>query len=144
MSGMSVFIGLVLVAIAAYAITTPLRRPARVRPKSQPRTQDHAAAYQEALLAMRDLDFDHQLGVVAEDDYARLREDLVARAAELMPRGKRRARKAKAGGPQRTAAHGTRHTASGSAAASQCPHCGRPYEDDHRFCGSCGARLSAA
>ncbi len=149
MSGSFVLIAVVISVIAIAVVTAPLRgkqqqaSPAKRRPEP-------GSEYENTLLAIRDLDFDHELGVVAKDDYQRLREDLVARAAESMPRKKGRAKKS-AKGPKKAGVHTKRRAASNEEVAtiaedggSECPECGRPHRPDHVFCGKCGARLSAA
>ncbi len=140
MSGAFVMIALVISVIAIAVVLAPLRGKHEDAPAaSTPR--DPAAEYKDALLALRDLDFDHELGVVAEDDYQRLREELVATAAQAMP--KKKSRRA-AGAPQRSVRPKEKATPDVGSSGCECPQCGRAFQPDHLFCGGCGSRLSAA
>jgi len=146
MSDSFVLIVVVMSVIAIAVVVAPLRAkhrqaaPAKKRPEPE-------SEYQNTLLALRDLDFDHELGVIAEDDFRRLREELVAKAAETMPRKKARGAggpKKHAKGAQQKAARRVKVATSIDGAHGECPECGRAFQPDHAFCGKCGARLSAA
>lgn len=122
-------IGLVMLVVAIAVVAAPLRSKQR---RSSPASElpELASQYQDTLLALRDLDFDHELGVIAEDDYFRLREELVARAAKTL-------RKSRPGHP----AAGRKVAASTDRARGECPQCGHSFQPDHKFCGACGTRL---
>ena len=91
---------------------------------SEPARDEREAIYD----AIRDLDHDFETAKVSADDHARLRDELRARAAELM---------------------GAREPADGGAAQSisapprACGQCGANAAEEHRFCASCGAPLGA-
>lgn len=149
MSGSFVLIAVVISVIAIAVVLAPLRgkQPQSSRAKNRP---DPASQYEGTLLALRDLDFDHELGVIAEDDYQRLREELVAKAAQAMPRkkpgGKKRAARGKGTSirGKKISTGAEQVAARADSSEDQCPDCGRPHERGHVFCGNCGTRLSAA
>jgi len=147
MSGSFVLIAVVVGAVALAVVLAPLR----AKQQQAATADEHSEApseYESTLLALRDLDFDHELGVVADDDYRRLREELVARAAQTMPR-KKSGRKKSTPRPQQATAAGKKRKAevtedTTTQAEGFCPQCGRPHQPEHQFCGKCGARLTAA
>lgn len=147
MSGSFALIVLVISAVAIVAILAPLR--AKQQPAVAAKTgPEPASKYESTLMALRDLDFDHELGVVAEDDYQRLREELVARAAQTMPRkksGRKKPGAKKDTARGKTPASGNEKvTATTEDGNGECPQCGLPHQPNHVFCGKCGAQLSAA
>jgi len=146
MSGSFLLIAVVMSVLAIAVVLAPLRGKQEHAPSARERPEP-AQEYPDALLALRDLDFDHELGVVAGDDYLRLREELVARAAQSMPKKKpRRAASAEAvtAGGRKRATGNEKVAPSGEGGREECPDCGRPVRLDHMFCGKCGARLQAA
>jgi len=141
-----VLIALVMAAIAIAVVTAPLRGKRRLEASAEVTSApEPESEYRNALLAIRDLDFDRELGVVAQGDYDRLREKLVATAARTMPqeepspsaRPPRGRAEAETGAPRGRLADSRDH-------GSVCPECGRPFQPGHVFCGGCGTRLSAA
>lgn len=146
MSGSFVLIAVVVSGIAIAVVVAPLR--GRQGHRSPARKQlERESEYQDTLVALRDLDFDHELGVIAEDDYSRLREELVVEAAQTMPkkRSRRSASRKKSVARGRKGATGSeRVAASVDCVHGGCPQCGRSCQRDHTFCGKCGTRLSAA
>ena len=103
------------------------------------------STYETALLALRDLEFDHQLGVVADDDYDLLHAQLMAQAATALEASERaadedvaaqieaavRRRRAVRREPQQHPAKPARF----------CPQCGNPVDAGDYFCPNCGTSL---
>jgi len=156
----SIFLTLVLLAAVGVYLAWPFltgSRRSRSAARRQPaRTNqspvDEASALEERhrqiVMALRDLDFDHDLGKVTDEDYAVARAQLMAEGSQVLraqdaapaplsPNGEdleheiaaRRKRKAET----RTAAPATE---------DDCPQCGRPSTSDDVFCPRCGTRLS--
>ena len=146
MSTSFVLIAVVVSAIAIAVVLAPLR--GKQRQAAPGRThREPVSDYQDTLMALRDLDFDHELGVVADDDYLRLREELVARAAQTMPKKKSRraaSRKKSVARGRKGATGSERVAASVDGGHGECPQCGRAFQPEYMFCGKCGTRLSAA
>lgn len=88
----------------------------------------------QALLALKDLDFDRETGKIADDDYAELKERLSFEAMRAIER------EAAQTAPARQPPAGT-PDASGPIA---CVHCGPRPEPDAVFCSRCGALLGPA
>lgn len=101
-----------------------------------------AGEYEARLLALRDLEFDHELGLIAGDDYARLREKLMVEAAsalesagrekgeEVAARIEAAVRAMRRQSPQPEGAKGVTRF---------CPQCGSRVDPGDRFCTACGA-----
>ena len=134
----AVLLGLALLVSIVSIVLRPLvvrQRPIAIRP------EDNEPPRLEAVLAaLRDLDFDHQMGNLSEEDYAPARAGLMAQAAEAMSRN-----------------HGTpleevleekvrevRRNLSKAASARSCPSCGGGLLPGDRFCSSCGRAQTAA
>jgi hypothetical protein len=80
----AILIGLVILAATAFYVSRPLRQS---QPAAKPGGADALSleAQRESLYTqIKELDLDHATGKVNEKDYARLRADLVAQAAEVL------------------------------------------------------------
>ncbi len=156
----AVLFGLALLAPIVSIVLRPLTRgghPDDVAPKP-----DSPPRLEPVLAALRDLDFDHQTGKVAEEDYAPTRAELLARAAQAMAqdsdstledvlerRVKEIRRQLDEAGPSAYCAQcGSRLLPGdrfcprcGDSQTQACPSCGRPTKAEHRFCVGCGHRL---
>lgn len=85
----------------------------------------------QALLALKDLDFDRETGKIAEDDYAELKTRLSLEAVRVIER-------------EKAVAPAPAGSASPPAAASGlgCRQCGPRPEPDAVFCSRCGNLLT--
>ena len=123
-------------AAAAWLLIDPLRQR-RSGGAAAPEVELSAARREREALyeAIRDLDHDFETGKVAEEDHARLRDELRARAAALLAQERAHAAASAAlpaQPPRGDAARGP----------SPCPSCGAAVEPAHRFCAQCGAALA--
>ena len=87
------------------------------------------------LRAIKELEFDHAMGKVSNDDFAEMRDRLRARAVRLM---------AQLDGAALYRARievDLQAIATDAVAAPQCPRCATLNDVDARFCKSCGAAL---
>ncbi len=156
----AVLVGLALLALIGSIVLRPLVQRGS-RDEATP--EEHAPPRLEAVLAaLRDLDFDHQTGKVAEEDYTPARAGLLAKAAQAMDGGpqssvedileervreiRRRLDEAEpatyCSGCGGRALPGDRFCPRcGLAQADACPSCGRRIEPDDRYCVECGCRL---
>jgi cytochrome c-type biogenesis protein CcmI len=95
-----------------------------------------------ALQGLRELEFDHEMGKLAESDYKSMREGLEARALAAMS-GLDAARKRGRAGLRLA----ERRTKSAAAPAPRdfmfCPQCGVRAGAGNRFCAACGVPLGA-
>ena len=144
---------LVASAVALYVAWPWLARPGTLEPElglavslggSEGGT---LAKRREAILAaLRDLDFDHGVGKVAEEDYGPLRQVLLAEAADVVSLLDEEQAKVEADLDARIEAEvlSVRQILRAERDDNVCPTCGRPFSPGDLFCAGCGARLSAA
>ncbi|GAB4262649.1 MAG: hypothetical protein Kow0080_00190 [Candidatus Promineifilaceae bacterium] len=143
----AILIGLALVIITIPIVASPVMNKQRERffLEGKPEKMTASQAYQAALTALRDLDFDHDLGVVSDEDYPVLRTQLLAEAVsareatgfskkddiEARIEAAIRARRKKRPLPNPSPAQ--------PAAAVTCYQCGAEMEPADRFCTACGS-----
>ena len=78
-------LGLGLLIVTLPLVVSPLRpSPHGLVPAAAPVDHDASPTHTQILLALRELEFDHQTGKVAPEDYASLRAELVAQAASVI------------------------------------------------------------
>lgn len=90
------------------------------------------SAYQ----AIKELDFEYQLGNLSRDDYQELRDRYRATAAGILKELEQTM-----GGSEANPAQGGAGPAAGPAASLPCHSCQRPTERSDEYCWSCGTRL---
>jgi hypothetical protein len=120
-------IAFVLAAASALALflAAPLRSGARGKERSP--ADDTDRDEREALYAaLRDLEHDFETGKLSQEDFARMRDELRARAASLL-RAERSAEAAPAADERK---------------ATSCGACGAEPPQSARFCPQCGAPLA--
>jgi predicted nucleic acid-binding Zn ribbon protein len=156
----AVLVGLALLAPIVSIILRPLIRGAGLdeltpEPTTPLRTEP-------ILVALRDLNFDHQTGKVAQEDYARARAELLTRAAQAMAqnpdssledvleeRVKEIRRRLDEAEPAAFCARcgdrllpGDRFCSRcGNPQTNACPSCGKTVGAEDRFCVECGRQL---
>ena len=104
-----------------------------------------AERHEAVLTALRDLDFDHTVGKVAEEDYGPLRYALLAEAADAMTQLDEEPAAAQADIEARIEAEVLviRQELNAESSSNTCPSCGRPARPGDVYCASCGAQLNA-
>ncbi len=156
MNLLAILFGIAMLALSLPFVARPFqqvrgKKSAMLMKRVDPNEQRLAA-----LTALRDLDFDFQVGKVSEDDYTSLRARLVAEAARYLQDDKndeiealiqaRKASKAKTpacahcGEALEAGNHFCPHC--GAAAETSCPSCGKNIKAGDLFCSSCGAQLT--
>jgi hypothetical protein len=143
------FLAVLLLMLAAFTVVGgPLIRSARSgreESNGSSRLDDLIDRRDAAYRAIKELDFEYQLGNLSESDYRGLRERYRSEAAatlrelDAVMRGAG-AGEASSGGPATSAAVAPTLPAQ---ADPPCPSCGRPTEAGDRRCRSCGAGLEA-
>jgi hypothetical protein len=143
------FVVVLLVMLAAFTVVGwPLissAREARREPGGASPWNDLIGQRDAAYRAIKELDFEYQLGNLSESDYRGLRERYRSEAAATLRKLDAAMRGAGAGeasasGPATPAA--VAPTVSPQADPS-CPSCGGPTEAGDRYCRSCGGQLEA-
>ncbi len=140
--------GTILIGVAILVATLPiLMLP--FRPRKDTRTKhasndaNAAEAHEAALLALRDLDFDHRTGKVCEEDYAALRAVLMAEAAQFIQKDQQQDDviealiEARRAGRERASALQQK----GTIPSGTCPACGHKVLASDLFCVACGLKL---
>lgn len=158
----------VMLAVGIYLYAPFLHRNAR-----RPVTEEHEisslmAERDRVINALQELDFDHSLGKIPEEDYPFQRAELLQKGGEVLrkldgltpgtgtaaganERLERAAAARRADAPSTTAAPSddeiesmlaARRKARGERSAGFCPRCGKPVLASDRFCPNCGKSLT--
>lgn len=138
-------------AAVLWLVLAPLVRPEVARPLALEPEDPLETRRGQSLAALKELDFDREMGKLSDDDYASLRAAYTSEALAAL-----RDEAGEAGPPPAT--HGA--TVDGGAAdaaealiaararrregAVACPRCGPRVEADAQFCSECGGALHAA
>jgi hypothetical protein len=140
----------IIFTLAFLLVSIPLvvapfrRRGESVSLPESPVAEEREAAtdYDSALLALRDLEFDDQLGLVAEDDYGPLRETLMAQAADALQKTEQQKEEDVAARIEAAvSAYRSQRKQPAPAVTKFCPQCGQAVDPGDRFCTACGAPL---
>lgn len=155
----AILVGAALLIICIPFVADPFLHKKKTTTRPDKKTASPSNPYTQTLTSLRDLDFDHHTGKVSEEDYARLRAELLVRAAkELETKNQReqeldsrienalRARRksvarvcSQCGNEQKTEAQFC--GACGAPLEAVCPNCGRKIEPHNLFCTGCGQSL---
>ena len=134
----SILLGIALAVLVAPFVAAPfVKRPRRKEPAQEQR-RSALQARSDALLALRDLDFDFRTGKVAEEDYTPLRQQLMAEAAQAVQTAD-----ATRGDLDDEIEAAVRLARVSRRKSSECPECHASVRDDDRFCPKCGAAFTA-
>jgi hypothetical protein len=130
-------IGLGLLILALPLVVSPLRSSPHGLPRAA-ELADHAAVptHTQVLLALRELEFDHQTGKVTPEDYASLRADLMVHAASAIQ--DEDAAEEQLSNQIEDAVRLRRTTRT---QGSSCRACGKRLEPGDRFCPGCGSAV---
>lgn len=155
----TILLGVAMLILSGIVVARPLRdRPGRPAPAISGAA---GGRYEASLLALRELEQDHQAGAVTADDYGRLREQLMVEAAaalekeqqsqqqvlEAIETAVRSKRKLNKDGQRCSAcAHELRFDDKfcprcGTSAGTGCGSCGYVVEAGDKFCAACGQPL---
>jgi cytochrome c-type biogenesis protein CcmI len=143
-------IGLVIVLLAAFFVAWPLLQDVSVGSNAAADSREGSPEHEkeQALRAIREADFDHQVGKLSDEDHAALRAELESRALAAMAaiESASALHPVAAAVPGAPAAGATAAPAARGAAgpAGFCPACGVRFVRDAGFCSGCGKKLTAA
>jgi hypothetical protein len=156
---LGIIIGLAVVGIVSVPLLSEASASNLV-PASGGLLPDLMAEKTAIYTAIRNLEFDHDVGNIDDDEFARLLRQHKAQAIELLrqidsakdrrPSGKG-AKAAQRGGQPKPSGQVKQQTkqsvarekkaATAGAAIFACPSCGRAYEKGDGFCAKCGTKL---
>jgi rRNA maturation endonuclease Nob1 len=134
---MTVVIGILMVIAAIAYVAAPLFTgiPGREFNGSQPVTASKRERWErqkfEAYAAIKEVEFDHQMGKLSEADFAAIRDKYAAQALEAIA-----ALDAARAVPSRQAVEGRR-----ARRIAYCPGCGVSVPARAKFCPACGRSL---
>jgi hypothetical protein len=139
----------ILVMLAAFIVVGgPLIRSARIgreESNGSSRLDDLIGRRDAAYRAIKELDFEYQLGNISESDYRSLRERCRSEAAAILRELDTAVNEIDADETARS--DPTTAPAAASALPAQvdppCPSCGGPTDAGDRYCRFCGAPLEA-
>ncbi|MFZ1395588.1 MAG: zinc ribbon domain-containing protein [Candidatus Promineifilaceae bacterium] len=123
-------IGMAMLVFASLVVIRPLRK---TEPQPRVASDETGSDYDTTLLALRDLEFDYQLHVVSDEDYARLKGQLMTEAAQALER--QVAACSRIDEVIETAVRAKRGLAN---QAVSCLHCQEALSPDDKFCSQCG------
>ncbi len=141
----SVLLGVALALLVGAFAASPFFYNGRRRTTSpeSPAPDSPDLAKQGALAALRDLDFDFRTGKVTEDDYAPLRQRLVAEAGQALQAAEMAAKPSPELDAEIEAAVHARRASTRARRDATCPHCQAPVSRADRFCPQCGKAMTA-
>ena len=152
----AILIGLGMLGVSIPLIIRPFRQKKlkdHKKPNAHAQNEEHRVA---TLSALRDLDFDHKIGKVSDEDYVPLRAQLVAEAAQYVQQQDEEDKKLEALIQAHRVSHGSKCEQCGSSVEAGnhfcpkcgalvsnnlCPSCGKDVRDGDLFCPSCGGQL---
>ena len=124
-------IAVVLAAVFAFLALPILNPPREEKPESD--ALDALLAQRDsAYQAIRDLDFDFQLGNLAQGEYQTLREKYKVRAAAVLQ---------EMDAMRATSAEPIAPSAPEHETNRYCTNCGTPRDHEDKFCRKCGNKL---
>jgi len=128
----AILIGLGMLGVSILFVVGPFRQKhLKSHKKSDTRAQNEERRV-ATLSALRDLDFDHKIGKVGDEDYVPVRAQLVAEAAQYVQQQDDEDKKIEA----LIQAHKASHR-------SKCEQCGSSVEAGNRFCPKCGTPVNS-
>lgn len=128
-------IGVVLAIATAMFIAYPLlqKQKSKASFALNHRAQEMEARKNEIYAAIRDIDFDYQMGKLTKEDYETLRQQYKTEAIGMMKQ------------IDQTASRSSRRTTTSATVKNAerfCHHCGQPVGPEDQFCNACGGKLT--
>ena len=154
------FLIALLLAVSLYLVSPLLSNRTRRAPEDTADVSSLLAERERLLNALQELDFDHQLGKIPEEDYPEQRADLLRRGANVLqeldtlvpsrsaPVGRRGSLETAAASQAEARSDdeiesmlAARRKARRTKSAGFCPRCGKPVLVTDQFCPNCGKAL---
>jgi DNA-directed RNA polymerase subunit RPC12/RpoP len=129
----AILIGMGMLGISILVIIRPFQQKQTKGVKKSMTLVQNEEDRVAALSALRDLDFDHKIGKVIDEDYVPARAQLLAKAAQYIKQQEEEKDKLEALIQARRASRD-----------SKCEKCGTTLEMGQGFCSKCGAPVNSA
>jgi len=147
----SLLLAAALILLVVMFIARPFMERINLGERQPTRAETLAAERETVVVALRELDFDHATGKIAEEDYAAQRAALVAQGVALLKQLDEVSNQSPAQALDdeleaavRTAREKiSKEPAASRSAELRCLQCGQPHQPNDRFCSTCGAMLTA-
>ena len=152
-----IFLAVALIGLVIFVVAQPFFERVRVASRDNAAAEQLGAQRDSILTAVRDLDFDHVTGKIADEDYTAQRALLMARGADVLKQldsagvveeaqsieqaiaDRRRSARPTVEAPTTSEA-----PTPSVAPTLSCPDCGTAYRAGDRFCSGCGRALTRA
>ncbi len=142
---MFIVLAILLSAAAVLGVAYPILAKARAnvpgRASAQEQLAELLAQREAAFQALRELQFDHRVGKITDEDFVAFEANLKQHAAETLRALDRWEAEADAQLERLIERELKQRRAAARATGLRCPTCGRPAEPEDRFCAACGAAL---
>lgn len=129
----AILIGSGLLGLSIFFVTLPWVDKKNKKPLPSIKKATTTDQYEETLVALRDLDFDHTTGKITDDDYSVLRAELLVKASQELE-----ARKQKEQEFDSLIENAIENRKKAKSASQFCSKCGHAIDPTDRFCTSCG------
>jgi rubrerythrin len=142
-----IVLAILLAAAALLAVAYPIltKAPAAKPATTAAETLDELLGQRDAAMqALRELNFDHRVGKISDEDFAVFDASLKHEAAETLRALDAWEMQADTEIDQVMEAEIAARRAQLIASARTCPSCGHPAADEDKFCAICGAVLADA
>ncbi len=142
-----IVLAILLVAAALLAVAYPIlaKAPNAKAATTATETLDELLAQRDAAMqALRELNFDHRVGKISDEDFAIFEASLKHEAAQALRALDEWEAQADDDLEQDMEREIAARRSQLTTGARVCPSCGRPAADDDKFCAICGAPLAQA
>ena len=139
-----IVLAILLTAAALLAVAYPiLSKSSTSKPAStaQESLDELLGQRDAAMQALRELNFDHRMGKISDEDFAVFELNLKQHAAETLRALDEWEAQTDVDLDQSMEREIATRKSQLSSGARACPSCGRPAADDDKFCAICGAAL---
>ena len=132
MNIIAILIGLGMLGVSIPFVISPFRQKHTKNAKKTRTRVQFEESRVATLSALRDLDFDHRIGKVIDEDYVPARAQLLAKAAQYIQQQDEENEKLEGLIQNRRASRG-----------ANCEECGTSLEAGQRFCAKCGKPVNS-
>ncbi len=144
-----ILLAVALIGLVIFVVAQPFFERVRASSRDNAVAEQLGAQRDSILTAVRDLDFDHVTGKIADEDYAAQRVLLMARGADVLKQlddagvvDEAQTIEQAIAARRRKARQPAEAPTANATQAQSCPDCGTAYHAGDRFCSGCGRALT--